>query len=247
MLKPCFADLHVHTVLSPCGEVEMIPPFIIRQARKTGLDIIAITDHNSAENVSSVMEASEGSGITVIPGMEVQTQEEVHIICLFDTLQQVHHWQEIVYAHLPDQKNPDDVFGPQFVVDATGAFVRYNERLLLTSTSLSVEQVVEEVNHEGGICIAAHVDRPSYSILSVLGFIPPGLNLAAVEISPRITPEEAYRQFPQLADYPVVVSGDAHRLNELIARTIFVMEEPSIAELRLALGKRRGRKIQVLV
>jgi len=247
MLKPCFADLHVHTVLSPCGEVEMIPPLIIQQARKVGLDIIAITDHNSAENVATVMDAAEGSGITVIPGMEVQTQEEVHIICLFDTLQQVHHWQEIVYAHLPDQKNPDDIFGPQFVVDATGAYIRHNERLLLTSTSLSVEQVVEEVKREGGICIAAHVDRPSYSLLSVLGFIPPGLDLAAVEISARTTPEEACRRFPQLINYPVVVSGDAHRLNEIIARTIFVIEEPSITELSLALGKRRGRKSKILV
>ena len=247
MLKPCFADLHVHTVLSPCGEVEMIPPLIIRQARKVGLDIIAITDHNSAENVAAVMEAAKGSGITVLPGMEVQTQEEAHIICLFDTLQQVHHWQEIVYAHLPDQKNPDDVFGPQFVVGATGEFIRYNERLLLTSALLSVEQVVEEVNREGGICIASHVDRPSYSLLSVLGFIPPGIALAAVEISARTTLEEAYRRFPELVNYPIVVSGDAHRLDEIIARTIFEIEEPSIAELRLALDRRRERKSKVVV
>lgn len=247
MLKPCFADLHVHTVLSPCGEVEMIPPLIILQARKTGLDVLAITDHNSAENVAAVIEAAEGSGITVIPGMEVQTREEIHIICLFDTLQQVYRWQEVVYAHLPDQKNPDDVFGPQFVVDATGEFIRYNERLLLTSTSLSVEQAVEEVTREGGMCIAAHVDRPSYSLLSVLGFIPPGLDLAAVEVSPRTTPEEAWSRFPQLTNYPIVVSGDAHRLSEIIARTIFVVEDPSIAELRLALGKRHGRKSKVIV
>lgn len=225
----------------------MIPPLIVRQARKVGLDIIAITDHNSAENVASVIEAAEGSGITVIPGMEVQTQEEAHIICLFDTLQQVHRWQEVVYAHLPDKKNPDDVFGPQYVVDATGGYIRHNERLLLTSTSLSVEQVVETVRREGGICIAAHVDRPSYSLLSVLGFIPPGLDLAAVEISARTTPEEAHRRFPQLAGYPVIISGDAHRLSELVARTIFVIEEPSIAELRLALNRGSGRKSKVLV
>jgi PHP family Zn ribbon phosphoesterase len=246
MLKPCFADLHVHTVLSPCGEVEMIPPLIIQQARRIGLSIIAVTDHNSAENAGAVMEAAEGSGVTVLPGMEVQTREEVHLVCLFDGLEQAYGWQETVYSHLPDEENPEDVFGPQFVVDATGGFIRHNKRLLLTSTSLSVEQVVEGVTREGGLCIAAHVDRPSFSLLSVLGFIPPGLELAAVEISTRLSPDEAYRSFPQLAGRPIIVSGDAHHLSELVARTILVVEQPCLAELRRALEGRHGRSLRVL-
>jgi hypothetical protein len=247
MLKPCFADLHIHTVLSPCGEVEMTPPLIIRQARRIGLSIIAVTDHNSAENAAAVMEAAEGSGITVLPGMEVQTREEVHLVCLFDRLEQAYGWQETVYGHLPDEENPEAVFGPQFVVDATGGFIRHNKRLLLTSTSLSVEQVVEGVTGRGGLCIAAHVDRPTFGLLSVLGFIPPGLDLAAVEISSRHSPDDAYRRFPQLVGRPVIVSGDAHRLSELVARTLLVVEKPSIAELRLAFEGKRGRSSKVVL
>lgn len=246
MLKPCFADLHVHTVLSPCGEVEMIPPLIIQQAQRIGLSIIGVTDHNSAENAAAVMAAAEGSGITVLPGMEVQTREEVHLVCLFDDLEQAHSWQETVYSHLPDEENPEAVFGPQFVVDATGGFVRYNRRLLLTSTSLNVEQVVEGVSREGGLCIAAHADRPGFGLLSVLGFIPQGLQLAAVEISSRLSPDEAYRRFPQLVGRPVIVSGDAHRLSELVARTLLVVEKPSVEELRLAFDGSRGRASKVV-
>jgi len=247
MLKPCFADLHVHTVLSPCGEVEMIPPLIVQQARRIGLSIIAVTDHNSAENAAAVMEAAEGSGITVLPGMEVQTREEAHLVCLFDDLEQVYCWQETVYDHLPDEENLENVFGPQFVVDAAGRFIRRNKRLLVTSTSLSAEQIVEGVTHQGGLCIAAHIDRPTFGLLSVLGFIPPGLDLAAVEISSRLSPDEAYRRFPQLVGRPVIVSGDAHRLSELVARTLLVVEKPSVAELRLAFEGSCGRSSKVVL
>jgi len=246
MLEPCFADLHVHTVLSPCGEVEMIPPLIVRQARRIGLRVIAVTDHNSAENASAVMRAADGSGITVLPGMEVQTREEAHIVCLFDSLEQVHGWQDTVYRHLPDQENPEAVFGPQFVVDETGRFIRHNRRLLLASTSLTVEQVVQGVTRHGGMCIAAHVDRPSFSLLGVLGFIPPGLDLAAAEITSRLSPEEAYDRFPQLAGRPLIVSGDAHRLAEMVARTLVVLEEPSVRELRLAFSGSDGRSLKVV-
>jgi len=246
MLRPYFADLHIHTVVSPCGEVEMIPPLIVRRAKEVGLDLIAVTDHNCADNVGAVIEAAADSGIAVLPGMEVQTREEVHLLCLFDTIQQVMRWQRVVYEALPSRKNPAEVFGPQFVVDATGEFIRHNERLLLTSTSLSVEQVVEGVNREGGLCIAAHVDRPSYSLLVSLGFIPSGLDLAALEVSPRITVEEAKERFPQISGWPLIVSSDAHRLDEMNAYTMLILEEPSIAEIRMAFAAQGGRGVRIL-
>lgn len=246
MLRPRFVDLHVHTVLSPCAEVEMIPPLIIRQARRLWLDVIAITDHNSAENVAAVMKAAQGSGITVMPGMEVQTREEIHLVCLFDTLDQVQRWQELVYAHLPDQRNREDVFGAQFVVDETGEFIRYNKRLLLTSTSMSLEQVTEYVRALGGLCIAAHIDRPGYSILTALGFIPPELDLDAIEMSAQTTPVEVRRRFPGLSSYAMIISGDSHRLSEMIAKTVLVIDEPCIKELRLAMSKAGGRSIKVI-
>jgi len=245
MLKTLRADLHVHTLLSACAEVEMIPPLIVERALRLGLGIIAITDHNSAENVAAVMEAARGSDLAVLPGMEVQTREEVHLLCLFDTLEQVLTMQGRVYNHLPPLKNRAEVFGAQLVVGATGDFVRYNDRLLLTSTSLSVEEVVARVRDLAGLCIPAHVDRPSYSLLANLGFIPPGLSFPALEISRQMTPSGVRRAFPDIADYTFIASGDAHRLEEMTARTAFQIEAPTIAEFFLALAGCQGRGLVV--
>lgn len=245
-LRPMWVDLHVHTVLSPCAEVEMIPPLIVRRARELGLGAIAITDHNAAENVQAVCEAAEGTGVSVLAGMEVQTREEIHVICLFDTPDQALAWQEVVYAHLPPLKNRAEVFGAQFVVDRLGDFVRENERLLLTSTELSIEQVVEGVRALGGLPIAAHVDRPAYSILANLGFIPQGLALAALELSRVTAPEEALRRFPALEGWPLLISGDAHRLSEMCAVSLITWAEPSVQELEWALGGQAGRRIKLL-
>jgi PHP family Zn ribbon phosphoesterase len=244
-LRPTWVDLHLHTVVSPCAEVEMIPPFIIKRAQELGLGAIAVTDHNTAENVAAVIEAAKGSGVAVLPGMELQTREEVHILCLFDGLEQVLAWQEVVYAHLPPLPNREEFFGAQFVVDETGEFVRMNERLLLTSTSLSVEEAVAGIRGLGGLPIAAHVDRPSYSLLANLGFIPDGLALAALELSRHTDPEAMRARYPQLGAWPLIVSGDAHQLCDLCARTLVTWQEPTLAELELALQGREGRKVKV--
>ena len=245
--RSVWADLHIHTVLSPCAEVEMIPPLIVRRARELGLGLIAITDHNSAENVDSVQRAARGSGLKVLPGMEVQTSEEVHVLCLFDTLEQVLDWQECVFASLPPLKNREEVFGGQFVVDETGEFVRRNERLLLTSTTLSIEEVVAGVRQRGGLPIAAHVERPAYSLLANLGFVPSGLALAALEISRPMLPGEAVARYPQLRGWPLILSGDAHRLSEIRANTLIAMGEPSIRELEKALCGEDGRAVELVL
>ncbi len=225
----------------------MIPPLIVRQARELGLGLIAITDHNTGENAEAVQRAAEGSGVAVLPGMEVQTREEVHVLCLFDTVAQLLDWQELVYASLPAIKNREDFFGAQFVVDETGDFVRMNERLLLTSVSMSIDETVSAVRARGGLVIAAHVDRPAYSLLSNLGFIPSGLALSALEISSHITPEGALSRFPQIAGWPLVISGDAHRLSEMRANTLIALREPSIAELAMAFEKEGGRSVKLLI
>lgn len=239
-------DLHVHTVLSPCAEVEMIPPLIVRQALTLGLDVIAVTDHNCAANAGAVIEAARNTGLTVLPGIEVQSREEVHLLCLFDALEQAQAWDEQVAAALPDLKNNQDLFGEQYIVDATGEYLRTDERLLSTSLSLSLEQVVDATNALGGICLPAHVDRPSYSILANLGFIPPGLSIAGVELSANTAPDVARARFPQLSKYGMIVNGDAHRLNEIVARTWVTVYQPTIAELRLALAARQGRGVEII-
>ncbi len=239
------ADLHIHTVLSACAEVEMLPARIIERAKELRLGLIAITDHNSAENAEAMLSAAEGSGITVLPGMELQTREEVHLLCLFDTLEQVRCWQKEVYAHLPALKNREEVFGVQIVLDAMGNAVGKSERLLLTSSTFSLEEAVRRVEELGGLCLPAHVDRPSYSIIANLGFIPPELGLVGVEISPLLGPREARERFPELRSYSLVAGGDAHRLKEVSARTTFRMEEATIVELARALASEGGRGVWV--
>jgi len=239
------ADLHIHTCLSPCAELEMLPEFVIERAQDLGLQIIAVTDHNSAENVAAVVKAAKGTGVTVLPGVEVQTREEVHLITLFDTLGQVLFWQEQIYANMPLLENDEAFFGEQLVLDASGEPAGYLNRLLVTATDFSVEDVVQHVCQLDGLCIPAHVDRTMYSIIANLGFVPPDLDVTGVEISTAIGPVEARERFPQLVRYSLVANGDAHRLKEMVRRTTFKMAAPTVAEIKLALAGVEDREVWV--
>lgn len=246
MLKGRWADLHVHTVLSPCAEVEMIPPLIVRRALELGLDWIAITDHNTAGNVGAVRGAAEGTGLAVTAGLEVESREEVHLLCLFDEVEQAEAWAELVAEHLPQRRNDERRFGAQYVVDAAGEYVRTEERLLLTSTNLTVEEIVGGVDERGGLCLPAHVDRPANSLLVNLGFVPPGPAIHGLEISRWAGPKEFGRARPELAGYPLVGFGDAHRLSEMVRRTVVVARDSTVAELRRALHGEGGRSLRVV-
>jgi PHP family Zn ribbon phosphoesterase len=235
------AELHVHTVLSPCAEVEMIPPFIVVEAQERGINLIGITDHNASANAEAVQKAAGKSGIAVLPGMEVQTQEEVHVLCLFDTLEQLSAWQRFVDQRLPPLENNPDFFGEQFVVDETGDFIRREPQLLLTSMDCSIEETFLEVERLGGLAIPAHVDRKAFGLIENLGFVPPDIHIEALEISRHVQPAQAYRIFPQLQGYPLIQSGDVHRLEEFLGVNEFVLEEPTIQEIRKALHGQDGR------
>ena len=245
MLKPFLADLHIHTVLSGCAEVEMIPPLVLKQAKRLGLSLIAVTDHNACHNVEAMTQAAQGTGIHVLPGMELQSREEVHILCLFDTVLQCQQWQETVFAKLPSLSNKEDIFGAQFVVDMTGEWVRTEERLLSASTDMGLEEVVSEVHSMGGMVIPAHVDRPSFSLLANLGFVPESLDVQALEVTSRFVPATGYPQWPQLEGWCLIVNGDAHRLQEIQNRTLFKIAAPLIEEIDLALKGEQGRKVVV--
>jgi len=246
MWRYLLADLHLHTVLSPCAEVEMIPPLIVRRAQELGLEVIAVTDHNAALNVAAMIEAAAGTGLTVLPGMEVQSREEVHLITLFDTVDQVLAWQERVWAALPDRENDEAFFGAQFVVDAAGEYCCTEKRMLSISAALSIEEVVAGVRALGGIVLPAHVDRPAGSLISNLGFVPPGLEVAGLELSRRADPAEVAQLLPQIAGYGHLVSGDAHRLEEMTARTMLKVAAPTVDEVALALAGRDGRRVEIL-
>ena len=235
------AELHIHTVLSPCAAVEMIPPLIIQTALEKQINLIAITDHNCTHNIAAVIEAAKNSGITVLPGMELQTREEIHSICLFDTLDQAMAFQKLVFSSLPNLTNDTDIFGEQFVVDTSGDFLGREERMLLASSSFSLTQAWQTVNEMSGILIPAHIDRTIFGLMPVLGFVPQDIPLEALEISKRISTEDALKQYPQLKNYPLIQNGDAHQLEEMLGLTTFRMEKPSITEMRKALKNQDGR------
>ena len=234
------ADLHIHTCLSPCGDLEMAPKDIVRRAREVRLDMIAITDHNTGKNVEAVLQAAEGVPITVVPGMEVQTIEEVHILTLFQDLNVLREWDEMVYEGLPDIPNNPDYFGDQPIVNMEGEILGFEEKLLLNSVQMTVDQVFRKVEKLGGYCIPAHVDKSSFSLIGQLGFLPPSLDIKVVEVH---DPQGA-RRSPALKGLRFITSSDAHLLSEIGGkRTNFLMEGPSFWELRMALEEREGRRI----
>lgn len=239
------ADLHVHTVLSPCADIEMLPPLIIAEALSLGINLIAITDHNATANISSVQKSAIQSNITVLPGMELQTKEEVHVLCLFDTLDQVRELQKFVDQKLPQIKNNPDYFGTQLVVDEIGDFIEIEERLLITSADVSIEEAFLKVQELEGILVPAHINRKANGLIEILGFVPSDLPFPALEISRHVSPEIAHEKFPQIKGYNLIQNGDVHRLNEFIGTTYFTIEKPVIKEIKQALQNIDGRSFYV--
>ena len=237
------AELHVHTVLSPCAGVEMIPPLIVDEALARGIQLLAITDHNASANAAAVMTAAQGTTLKVLPGMELQTREEVHLLCLFDNLEQLSAWQAKVDALLPNLPNNIEFFGEQFVVDSQGEFIRREGRLLLNSVDIELEHAAEQVTALGGLAIPAHVDRKANGLIEILGLIPP--SFGALEISRHTNPQAALQKFPQLRGHALLQSGDVHLLDGFLGSTEFELEAPVIAEIRMALNAQNGRKMYV--
>lgn len=240
-------DLHLHTVLSPCAGGDMTPPGVLTRVKQLSIDVIAVTDHNSAENVPAFMAAGKRAGVAVLPGMEVQTREDVHLVCLFDTPEQALAWQDTVYAHLPDLPNRKKSFGEQWVVDPDGRRVREVERLLLMGTDLTVDDVVDGVHQLGGLCVAAHIDRKAFSLWENLGCIPTDLPLDGVELTPHLPRNQAQLSLLRERGFFYLVASDAHWLDGLYPPQCFAgMEACTIKELKLALQHRDGRYIRTL-
>jgi 3',5'-nucleoside bisphosphate phosphatase len=246
MIRAYRAELHVHTVLSPCAAVEMIPPLIIQAALERGIDLIAITDHNSSANVRAVQQAAQGSALTVLPGMEVQTREEVHLLCIFDNLDNLLAWQTVVDRYLPNLDNDSDYFGEQFIVDSTGDYVDSEKRLLLNSIQLSIEECIQRVHQLNGLAIPAHVNRKAFGLFANLGMVPLASPIDALEISRHISPEQARIQYPQTLNYTLLQSGDVHHLDDYLGSIIIGIRAPTIEEIRLAFHNQKGRYLKII-
>lgn len=209
-----------------------------------GLDIIAICDHNSAENVQASFNAARGKNLTVFAGMEISSSEEVHILGIFKGIDGACAMQDLVYDHLTPGENDDKLFGEQVVANELDEVEGYNKKLLIGATDLAVDKVVDEIHRLGGLAIASHIDRETYSIIGQLGFIPDNLRLDALEISSSITTAEVIKKIPQATKYPLLSASDAHNLEDIgKAVSLFTIEAPTIEELNKAFQKNEGRTV----
>jgi len=244
MLQWLVTDLHIHTCLSPCADLVMSPKNIVERARSMKIDVIGISDHNTAENVQATVKAARAYKITVLPGMEVTSSEEVHILALFDVVDSALQLQQTVYEHLPNERNNEQLFGEQIIVNEYDDVKGYNRRLLITATSMNVQKIVDTIHTLGGLALASHIDRETFSIIGQLGFIPPDLMIDGVEISAHTNINTAAQQFPSVQKFPKVTWSDAHFLHDIGKTTTkFLIAEPTIKEIRKALRNDDGRSL----
>ncbi|MGC2061718.1 MAG: PHP domain-containing protein [Thermodesulfovibrionales bacterium] len=238
------ADLHLHTCLSPCAELSMTPRGIVDKASSLGINIMAICDHNSIENVAVTRDVAKKKGIYVVAGMEISSMEEVHVLSLFGDIENALKMQSIVYEHLQHGVNDEKTFGMQVVVNAEDEVLGFNERLLIGATGLSIDRIVELIHSLNGIAVASHIDRDAFGILGQLGFISPEIQFDALEISCRTPFDRALILYDAYRHIPWISSSDAHQVDEIgKGTTRFIINHATFEELCLALRGIDGRRI----
>lgn len=207
-----FYDLHVHSCLSPCGDDDMTPADIAGMASLKGLGIVALTDHNSTKNCPAFFEACRTYGIIPVAGMELTTSEDVHLICLFPSLETAMDFGAEVEARRSFVKNKPDIFGNQLIMDSADNVVEIEENLLLFATELTLEEGKTLCESCGGVAYPAHIDRVSNGIVSILGGVPEDLAFSAYELNDGDSAEEYLTRFPHISEMRQLVSSDAHHL-----------------------------------
>ena len=242
-------DLHIHSCLSPCANLEMSPSEIVTRAVAAGIDGIALTDHQSARNTPAIAECARRAGLKCLFGMEVQTAEEAHTVALFDTTEQALALTDWVYAAMPKRVNDPETFGDQPVVTWDDDIVEMEWRILAMGCRRTIPETAAKVHELDGLYIAAHIDRPNFSVISALGAIPeppPTTNCQqpttryfdAVELS-RTADESLW--LPKAAGYAVIRSSDAHNLDDVVRVWTEAEGEFSIAGLKTIFAAKATR------
>lgn len=225
-----YYDLHIHSCLSPCGDDEMTPYNLVNMAKIFGYDIIALTDHNSCLNCPSAVEIGKKIGITVVPGMEICTSEEIHAICLFADVDTALRFSDYVSQHMPPIKNKEKIFGNQLVMDCEDGIIERYETLLTTATDISIDYLPELVETYGGICYPAHIDRSSYSIIASLGDFNEELKVNCFEMTLNGDEDHYRSNYPATVNKLLIRSSDAHYLENMLEPTQSIELEENTAD-----------------
>ncbi len=225
-------DLHIHSCLSPCADDDMTPGNILGMAALIGLDLIALTDHNSCKNCPSILAQAGAFPLQVIPGMELTTCEEVHVLCYFPSLADAMAFDAYVAAHLLPVANDPAIFGNQLLCDAKDSVCGSFDPLLISATDISFFELETLLKNYQGMMVPAHIDKNSNSLISQLGFVPEGVAFPYFEVHDLASVTGLRERFPVLRDLPVLSSSDAHRLDGLHER-LYELEEPFFRLLHL--------------
>lgn len=208
-------DLHIHSCLSPCGDDDMTPANIVGMSKIIGLDLIALTDHSSCKNLPAFAAAAKAYDMNVLYGMELTTMEEVHVLCYFPTLEDAMRFDAYVYEQLPPIENTPALFGNQIIYDENDQIIGHEDKLLISATMISFDEVYELVKRYNGVMVPAHINKTTTSLLANLGFIPPDSRFSCVEVKDLSQWPSLREQYPYLQNCNVLSSSDAHDLNSL--------------------------------
>lgn len=203
-----YYDLHIHSCLSPCAEEEMTPGNICGMAHIKGLDLIAITDHNSALNLRAGAAMAERFGLLFVPGIEICTREEVHVLAYFETVGAAEEMGLFLRGLLPPVPNRPDFFGRQQIVDENDGVTGEESALLIGACGLSFSETCRKVRSLSGVPVPAHIYRGN-GVVKMLGFIPKEDQITSVELK---------GNEPEPPGYRLLRSSDAHRLADIQER-----------------------------
>lgn len=244
-MKSWKADLHIHSVLSPCASLDSSPTKIVKRAIEVGLDMIAITDHNSTLHCELAFKLGQQYNLSVLAGAEVTTKEEIHCLALFETIEQAKQFQFFIEDNLPTIENNPDHFGDQVVVDENDNILMEYPYLLIQALNADINEIEAKVHALGGLFIPAHIDKLANSLRSQLGLYPDSLLADAVEISRHTDCKLVYSQLPLLPeDISLLRNSDSHYIEDIgVHYTEFVMKEPTFDELKKTLKGSDARKI----
>lgn len=217
-LREFHYDLHIHSCLSPCSDPDMTPCNIAGMAALKGLDVIAVTDHNSCLNCAAAIEAGARYGLLVLPGMELCTMENIHVICLFQTLSGALRFSDKVRSLLPKIPNRPDLFGDQTVMDSGDAATGHEEIFLLGATAIRFDRTERLAETFGGAAFPAHIDREAFGALNVLGSFPPDAGFSSIELSAACDRNHFLAEHREFRGCRVLQNSDAHRLWEISER-----------------------------